>query len=146
MRLSILLAFISLITFGCATPPPVVQYTPEQQQYLNEVNQFPVQFMMPKTAADDAWGRAQSFIGQYGTMKIKLVTDYIIQTYNASDPNQNDFYFAYTITKAPIDQNVQFNVNCTTGDFVSDAATTLNAHILAYYMSTAVVEPDFLKH
>jgi hypothetical protein len=115
--------------------------SPVEQQYLDQVNQFPLQFTVPKTKAKDSWGRAQSFIAQYSSMKIQTVTGYVIQTFNPTETGN----FGYTVTKTPADQNVQFTITCIYADDGDSDDANLNAHILAYYMSTGTLNEKFIE-
>jgi hypothetical protein len=67
---------------GCAAMTANLRLTSEEESYLEKANAFPLEFVIPKSQADDAWGRAQSFIAKYSDMKLQTATDFILQTYN----------------------------------------------------------------
>ena len=79
---------------ACAT------VSPEQQRYLDGIAREPLTFRIPKAQDEEAWGRAQSFLGGYSSMRLPTVTDYVLQTYN---PAQSQVDFGYNVTKTPID-------------------------------------------
>lgn len=112
-----------------------VNLTPEQQSKLKEVNAFPTQFTMDKSEAADAWGRAQSFIGRFSSMKLQTATDYVIQTYT---PTQADagITFGYNVTKTPAGDVVQFDVSCSSNNVFAAGESMQNARALAYYIKT----------
>jgi hypothetical protein len=122
---------ISLLT-GCSTTS-MLSLSPDEQSYLNEAQACPLEFYVPKTDAEDAWGRAQSFIGQYSSMKLQTVTDYVIETYN---PRMSDVAYGYSVTKTPMNDLVRISVRCFCGNFLEGDNTSTNAHILAYYIKT----------
>jgi tetratricopeptide (TPR) repeat protein len=107
--------------------------TSDERIYLEKVKAFPLEFTIPINEVEVAWGRTQSFIGRFSSMKLQIVTDYIIQTYN---PPKGEISFGYYVTKTPIGNNVKITVICITGDPLGEGAASLNAHILAYYIKT----------
>jgi hypothetical protein len=129
----LLLMILASLCVGCATP-----LTPEQQSQLNIAMTSPLDFNADKSESSDVWGRAQSFIGRFSSMKLQIATDYVIQTYNP-DPNGLDA-FGYYITKTPVGESDEFNVKCVTNDAIfSGGRADQNAHILAYYMKTGTL-------
>jgi len=50
--------------------------------YLKAVWSAPLDFTVPNREEEIVWGRIQSFIGKYSTVKIQVATDYVVQTYN----------------------------------------------------------------
>lgn len=122
-----------LFLFGCAAKFATMKLTPDQKLYTEQMMAFPLEFEMSKTAAVDVWGRAQSFIGKYSSMKLQTATDFIIQTYN---PGEYEVSYGYYVTKTPLGEKVQFTVVCNTGNMYRAQSATANAHILAYYMAT----------
>ena len=124
---------------GCVTTTS--QLTPGEQTYIAKAKAFPLEFTIPKSEADEAWGRAQCFIGKYSSMKLQIVTDFVIQTYN---PINHDVKYGYYVTKAPMGDKVQITVQCNVGNmFFHDEAIT-NAHILAYYIKTGEIVPRLI--
>jgi hypothetical protein len=129
------------ILTGCATTS-MLKLTPEEQTYLEKAKAFPLEFTIPKSEADEAWGRAQSFIGRFSSMKLQTVTDFVIQTYN---PGSGDVDFGYYVTKTPMGDKVQITVQCNTGNMFAGADANTNAHILAYYIKTGeLVNPRLI--
>jgi hypothetical protein len=129
------LFLISLLCFsflwmGCMQD---IVNDPKQVEYLAKVNAFPLEFEVSKDIATDAWGRAQSFIGRFSSMKLQSATDYMIQTYN---PTDNGVNYGYNITKTPLKDTVQITVQCSSNNMFAGGDATKNAHILAYYISS----------
>lgn len=98
----------------------------------------PTTFTIPKTLAADAWGRAQSWIGKYGSMKIQTVSDFVIETYN---PTESALKYGYSITKTPSTDSVEINVECQSGNMFDAASALQNAHLLAYFIDTGKPTP-----
>ena len=127
LRLRLLgFSFLAMIA-GCAS------FTPEQQAKLADVDKFPLEFQASKPDSVDAWGRAQSFIGRFSSMKLQITTDYVIQTYNPPDA---EVMYGYSVTKTPAGEDVSFEVRCGCGNIFAAGNAVRNAHILAYYMKT----------
>ena len=135
---------------GCAAwkLPPITpeeqarldEFAREEQTYLAKAMPFPLEFTIPKGEADEAWGRAQSFIGRYSSMKLQIATDFIIQTYNPGSLSG----FGYYVTKTPMGDNVQITVQGLTDIYLASA--NQNAHILAYYIKTGeLINPGLIK-
>ena len=76
----------------------------------------PGHFTIPKDRSQDAWARANVWIGKYASMKTQVATEYVIETFNATDPGK----FGYAISRAPDGDNHRFEIRC-----ASDTTTTL---------------------
>jgi len=131
---------------GCAPIPSKPAATPQQLAYLASIGQEPLEFEVTKDKAAEIWGRAQSFIGQYSSMKIQVATEFVLQTFNPiSGQNVYTTTYGYSVTKTPLAETVRISVECSHGGFVNmfhsdkeDAALALqNAHILTHYLRTA---------
>lgn len=139
MRKAVIIILALFVLSGC-TSISMKNLTPEERSYFEKVEAFPLEFIIPKIEADDAWGRAQSFIGRFSSMKLQTVTDFVIQTYNPSD-----IKFGYYVTKTPMDDDIQITVQCITEGWFSGDDARRNAHILAYYMKTGELpNPKFI--
>jgi len=139
IEVTVAILVLALLT-GCATTS-MLKLTPEEQMYLEKAKAFPLEFTIPKSQADEAWGRAQSFIGRFSSMKLQTVTDFVIQTYNPISPNVD---FGYYVTKTPMGDKVQITVQCNVGNIFSGADANTNAHILAYYIKTGELVPRLI--
>jgi hypothetical protein len=133
--LSLSAVFLASVCFlsGCAALVDTMALSPAERQYVQEVKQFPLNFNVPKAEAEDAWGRAQSFIAQYSSLKIETATNYVIQTYKSPEIK---VAFAYSVTRAPLGDIVEFTVECTTGNEFAREDAWVNARILACYIAT----------
>lgn len=141
MREVTIIVLVLFVLVGC-TSISMKNLTPEERNYFEKVDAFPLEFTMPTIEADDAWGRAQSFIGRFSSMKLQTVTDYVIQTYN---PGSSDVKFGYYVTKTPMDDEFQINVQCNTGNMFAGGDAKRNARILAYYIKTGeLCNPRFI--
>lgn len=132
MKKAIYSILIFIIFISCATTS-MLKLTPEEQTYLEKARAFPLEFTILKSEADEAWGRAQSWVGKFSSMKLQIATDFVIQTYN---PGFTDVDFGYYVTKTPMGDNVQITVKCITGNWFCGTDAKTNAHILAYYIKT----------
>jgi hypothetical protein len=99
---------------------------------------FPLHFAIPNNEAELAWGRAQSYIGRFSSMKLQVATDYVIQTYNP----ESAWEFGYTATRTPGINHALFDVGCQTGGTLGADEAEQNAHIFAYYIKTGLAPPD----
>ena len=140
------------IVFGCAhSRSHYVQptYTSEQQTYVDNIMARPLEVSIAKNEITDAWGRAQSFIAKYSDLKLQVVTDYSVQTYNS----YRIFMFGYSATKTPTKGGFTISVNCSSADSLNrttrewiEKDLNLNAHILAYYVETGELPyPEMIK-
>lgn len=122
--------------------------TPEEKTYLESVWKTPLELKVTNEEAEVTWGRIQSFIGKYSTVKIQVATDYVIQTYNVEYEQ-----FGYYVTKTPDVSDTTFSIRCVTEptppslwegyDYSKQAE--LNAHILAFYALTGELMTKFIK-
>nr|MBN2277426.1 hypothetical protein [candidate division Zixibacteria bacterium] len=103
---------------------------------LEMAKRCPLEFSMPIEESENAWGRAQSFIGRFSSIKLQTATDYVIQTYN---PISGDTDFGYYVIKTPYNGEVQFSVECVSGNIFGESDAKTNAHLLAYYMKTGIL-------
>jgi hypothetical protein len=115
---------------------------PEEEAYLAAVRATPLVVSLPKDQADDGWGRAQSFVGKYSSMKVQVATDYVLQTFNPASPAID---FGYYITRTPLGDQVEFDVKCVAGNSFTRDSATLNAHVLAHYIQTGELNPKFIE-
>jgi hypothetical protein len=133
-----------LVTVGCSSEYIDDGYTEEVQKksdnamekYLVEALKCQLEFKLPKSEDYNAWGRAQSYIAKYSPMKIQLVSDFIINTYN---PSSNSFGF--NIVKTPIGDSIQFLIECFAGNNVENEVAEKNAHLCAYYIKSGNPPP-----
>jgi len=127
------------IAMGSAPPST----TGEESIYLENAMDTPLEVTVSSLEVVDAWGRAQSWIGQYSSMKLQISTDYVIQTYN---PREAARKYGYYVNKTKIDNNnFKINVQCTTGSLFLSADAEKNAHILAYYIKTGKLYSKFIQ-
>jgi hypothetical protein len=121
----------TILLCGCALGVPV---RPEDKADLDRAMRTPTTVFLDKDAAADAWGRAQSWVARFSSMKIQTVSDYVIATYN---PPSTDVKFGYQITKTPEGSNsVSISVSCATGNIFATGNCTKNSHIAAHYIKT----------
>ncbi len=99
---------------------------------------FPLQFAVPNKHAEIASGRAQSFVGRFGTMKLQVATDYVVPTYNPDGAGD----YAYYGTRTPGRSVAVFDVGCQTGGTFEGEEARQNAHIFAYYVKIGLMPPE----
>jgi hypothetical protein len=132
---------VGIMAIGCATPH---QFTTEERGYAKRIMEQPTEFKLPKSEADDAWGRANLFLSRYSSMKLQTGTDMLLSTFNPVEIG----YYGYEITRSPIKDSVMFSVGCSSfrGNPFSDERTEAdqNARAAAYYMRTSEVIPLFV--
>lgn len=137
MKKLLALALCCLLA-GCATAKPL---TPQQKEYAEKIRNFPTTFSLSTDKAEEAWGRAQSFVGQYSSMKLQTVSPYVIQTYNPTGKGPKLVNFGYNVTRAPMGDKTQFTVQCFSDNMFQKKEAQQNASILAYYMATVRIIP-----
>jgi hypothetical protein len=96
--------------------------SPSSEAYLRHTMALSLLFAVPNKHAEIASGRAQSFVGRFGTMKLQVATAYLIQTYNPEGAGDN----AYYRTRTPGRSVAVFDVECQTGGtFEGDEADSM---------------------
>ena len=134
---SITALIVVLLFVSCA---PRVQMTPEQQAYTEKAMAFPTEFTITADQKPGVWQRAQSFLSQYASMKIQVLNDMSIQTYNPHDIGQ----YGYTVNLVPTNQGYIVRVDCFPyrGNMFwnGDDEAEQNAHVLAYYMASGELD------
>jgi hypothetical protein len=93
----------------------------KEQKYLKNIENMVLVFKIQKEQEESAWGRAQSFIDKYNSMKTQTVTNYSIQTYNPIYPRRDE---------------VEIQLQCNTDNIFSLGAANQNAKVLGYYIKS----------
>lgn len=141
MKKTIILLAIVFLAVACFVPP--VATTPEEADYLARVNAQPLTFRVPAAQSNDAWGRIQSWIGRFSIyLKIKTVSDYVIETEN---PSLMGIWTAYSASRAPMGEQVEFTIRGWTSGLNSQDDAKQNGHILAYYAATGELIEKFIR-
>lgn len=139
-RMAGVAAIAATLLSGCVHTAFVKpNYSLLQQSYVDKVMACPLEVGFGKDQIQDAWGRAQAFIAKYSDMKLQVVTDYSIQTYNP----ERIFMFGYAATKIPTKEGFTIDVDCDSAASLSrstkerlKSVINLNAHIFSYYVET----------
>jgi len=131
---------VSSLLVACVnlTPPAT---TPAETSYMARVMAQPYAFEVPADQADEVWGRIQSFIGKYSSMKIQTATDFVIETYN---PGNGIVQFGYKAIKTNKGNVVEFSIGCFCGNMFSQKETEVNAHIFSLYAATGEIMDRFI--
>jgi len=135
-----IVSVVLILGCGLGTLPPPEASNAEEQAYFMKVSQTPLTLTLPNSEADDAWGRAQSFIGKYSSMKLQVAMDYVLQTYNPTTAN-----YGYYVTRTPMGDETEFDVRCLYEGFMGAQRQEINARVLAYYMQTGELNPKFVS-
>jgi len=143
LSLACLLVFVSTFAQEKSKEPTPLQ------SYVTRAEQSPLTFKVSKEREEEVWGRIQSFIAKYSSMKIQVATDYVIETYNPSkievrDPKWPGANFGYEAIKTPMGDEVEFEVKCVTGDPSKyyELIAGYNAHYLAHYALTGEIKEE----
>ena len=155
------LGFSLMAASGCmpqlkGTVDDVKALTPDQTLFLAEIEKEVLEFDLPKDQANDAWGRAQSWVAQYSPMKIQTATDFVLQTYNPPmdggyEITKIQVYYGYEVSRAPMGDKVKFRVVCNPSGYyykkdVIQASATRNAKMLAHHIRTgAAPRPELIS-
>ena len=148
-----LLLLLSLVFFiGCTGDNAAVKAkrsadTP-RLQYLERVRKLQSEHTFPKSESESVWGRAQTWITRYSTMKIQTVSDYVIETFNVTPATNGDLWagaipFAYSVTREPSTDGVKITVKCRTDiraapDYIREVSD--NERMLVDYLITGRVD------
>jgi hypothetical protein len=141
-----LLAILPIWIIHCTPTYDMMVKDPGDRACLDSIKMQPLEFDMNKEESTDAWGRAQSFVAQYSSMKIQIATDYVIETYNPVS-RSTLVAFGYHITKTPIGgSRVRVMVKCSSDNMFAGDMARVNAQILAYFIQTGELRcPKFIK-
>ncbi|MDP8227154.1 MAG: hypothetical protein P9L89_05900 [Candidatus Celaenobacter polaris] len=131
---------LCFIYIGCAR----VQLTPEDKAFCAKAAACPLELIISKDKAEEAWSRAHTWIAKYSSMKIQTVTDYILQTYNPVD-RAFPIIYAYSLTKTLMGSEVQITIECFSNNRFATRQTSHNAHLLAYYIKTGENHPHLIN-
>ena len=119
------------------------------QSYVMRAKQTPLTFKVPKEKEEEVWGRIQSFIAKYSSMKIQVATDYVVETYNPlkieiNDPKWPGVNFGYGAVKTPMGDEIEFEVKYSVSDSSGyyKLIAGYNAHFLAHYALTGEIEEE----
>ena len=111
-------------------------YTQAQRQYVNRVSDDILWFKVPPEQSAAAWDRARTFVQQYSTMEIQILTDDQIGSRVPLLPF--DFFhpqYGYQVRRRVDGTDGRFSVRAFSTNSLSNGPT-LNAHILADYIQT----------
>lgn len=113
----------------------------EAQGYLNRVEQQPLTFYMPEQEAEEAWGRAGDwFIRGFSDTRLTSATSDMLET---SSPISSQRH-AYNVTRTRSDNGFQFSVRCETGGKTGSSESWHNARILAHFIATGELRPEWI--
>lgn len=134
------ITFLAICVFltSCAVTP-TAELTQEDQVFLNAVNSMDTTFTVPEKESEATWGRIQSFIAEFSSMKIQTTSDNIIET---SKPD--GYNYGYKAARTPLDEEVEFTVSCTCGNQFGSKNAAQNAKCLAYFAKTGEINPTFI--
>ena len=143
MKIFLVLLVLTGFILACNTTVNSIKLTPEQQEYVARAMQQAIPVVVPKDKAEETWGRIQSFIGQYASMKIQIATDYIVETYN---PDGSSFHYAYKAAKIVKGDTVEFALSCFSNAVfgMADKECARNVHLLAHYAATGELMPELI--
>ena len=134
-----LLGIVCLLLWGCLMKDP--KMTPQEQVFLGKIENIATNFTVSKSNADVVWGRIQSFVGKYSSMRIQIVSEYVISTNKPTEAGE----FGYTAVKTDLGDRVEFDITCTSGSFYVGKYANRNARILAYYAQLGEMVESLIK-
>ncbi len=128
-----LLAAAAVLSITGCVHTQMIELTAPEREGLRAAMAQPLTFTVPKEQAGDAWGRAQSFVGRFSSMKLQTASEFVIQTFN---PVGSSVAYGYYVTRTPLGAEHQFEVQCVFGNMFSAEDANANAHLAAHYIST----------
>jgi len=144
------LAALAVVCAACVISPaamdrlkdrPPTATDEDGRAYLARAMQASLTFTVPKERSDEVWSLVNSFIAHYSSMKVQTASDYIISTYNP-DAIYN---YGYSATRAIRADGIEFAVMCFSGGNPPvQRISNQNAHILALYLQTGELRPEFI--
>ncbi|HEC87932.1 MAG TPA: hypothetical protein ENI52_01290 [Thermoplasmata archaeon] len=138
LKILICVIIICVLSINCVSAS-LKGMTPEAQDFLNKARKFPLNFNVAKSEEYNTWGRAQSFVAKVSSMKIQIVSDFIIETYNPSH-----YQYGYRIVKTPLNDSIQISVLCIPGEYANTQLASDYAHICAYFIKTGDLPPGII--
>ena len=133
---------IGLMMLGCPLYVlPSYTKTPDDLAYIEKIKNQPDEIRFAKADEPFYWGRIHSFIGQYSGVKIQVITDYVLQTYNPIDYYDYGWY----IIKTPITaDSMSIKISCfgKAADSTSKSIYFQNAKICSRYVLTGEMPPN----
>ena len=102
----------------------------------------PLEFTVHRSRGLETWDRALTFVDRYGSMKLRSVTESVIQTYDTQaqaqvPPNETTtpVRYGYTVSRTTVADSIRIEVNCV-ASAPGRTEAGKNAHIAAYYILT----------
>ena len=102
----------------------------------------PLEFSVHRSQALETWDRALNFVDRYSSMKLRSVTDSVIQTYDPPDQTQvpqtsapTPIRYGYSVSRTALADSIRIEVNCV-ASAPGGTEAGKNAHIAAYYILT----------
>ncbi|MCK4667485.1 hypothetical protein KAU33_12085 [Candidatus Dependentiae bacterium] len=129
--------FILILTvlFSCITRKAVIKVTPEDEVYLNKVQNIPLEFIVKKDELVNVRAKARVFIETYGKNKVLIDTDCVIQSENEK----------YIVIFESVDSN-SIKITVIYDEHVEIMTRNkLHIYIFAYYLQTGEINPKFLQ-
>jgi len=144
------LAAVVVVCAACVISPAMMDRIKDRppkaidedgRAYLARVMQAPLIFTVAKERSDEVWSLVNSFIANYSSMKVQTASDYIISTYNPSDV----IHYGYSATRAIKAEGIEIVVMCFSGGLSQvKKIPEQNARILALYLQTGELRPEFI--
>ena len=131
MKSLILATVLGVCLAACAVQNTTL--TPAEEEWLEGVDSVQTTFRLPADVSDIAWDRAQHFIERHSAVTIEHMSSSVIRTFN---PQLGTRRCGYVVHRQPIDEDVEFDVECVVGDPIHMATGDRNARLLAHYMKT----------
>jgi len=105
--------------------------------FMAKMDKAPLVFSVPNDKSDEVWKRINFFITEFSMIKIKVATEFIIETNNPGTMGE----FAYSASRTTKGDSVEFKVKCI-APAGSEKLADRNAHVLAYYAATGESIPS----
>jgi hypothetical protein len=141
MKKAILLISLAALFCGCMFFGGGLKLSSDDQTYIKNAYDTPLELTVPKTESDICWARAKEWIDKYSSKKIQTANDFMIQTYN---PGGQEYAFGYYVTRKTVADTVQIMVQCIVGNLYAKKDQDNNAHLLAHYIKTGQVVPKLI--
>jgi hypothetical protein len=143
MRHKLLPLLLIFALISCDSNKITRQRTPYELAYRatsDKIMAQPLNFKVTKATDIEAWGRANLFLARFGDMKLQIISDHILETYNPFTAST----FGYSIARGLNGDSIEYAVTCAPGAIEYHNAADTNAHVLATYIARNELADDHL--
>lgn len=123
------IGMIALVMIGCSGETATPQ-KPSKYQVLSTISDDG--YVCKGTACKNDWAKTQLWINKHSLMKMQIMSDYLIQTYNPTK-----YQYSFSASKEPMGNNsYKIKLEISGGSVYTQGSTLLVEKSLYYYLKT----------